>query len=324
MNTPSTPLPADPSAEAALSSAIDRADQRANLNRNHPANGAPPDTPAASRPVVRRVLRWLLGALLVVSLLYAAAIAWLWWRQEAMLFHPVPLPAGQSLATEADVHEYNVAVPGASLNVLALRLPQPRGVVYFLHGNNGNLATWFVNTELYRRANYDLVMLDYRGYGKSTGRIESEAQLMADVRAVWQQEAPRYAGLQRVIYGRSLGSGLAAQLAAEVQPDLTLLVSPYVSMLALAQEKYPFVPAAALRYPLRTDLAVPRIRSALLLVHGRDDTLIAPSHSEALKVLAPHARVEIIDGAGHGDIHQSPAYLQLLQAALAEPAAACH
>ena len=75
-----------------------------------------------------------------------------------------------------------------------------------------------------------IVMMDYRGYGKSTGRIESEAQLNADARAVWARYAPRYRGRKVVFFGRSLGSGLAASLAAQEQPDLTLLVSPYRSM----------------------------------------------------------------------------------------------
>lgn len=267
--------------------------------------------------------RWWVRGLLAVTLLgtavYAGAIGWLWTRQEAMIFRPEVLAAAEPLATEADVVERFIDVPGARLNLLELRLPQPRGVVFFLHGNSRNLKTWFVNTALYRDAGYDLVMMDYRGYGKSSGRIENEAQLMADVRAVWADVAPRYAGLQRVVYGRSLGSGLAAQLAVEVQPELTVLVSPYRSMLALALDRYPFIPDATLRYPLRSDLALPQVRTPVLLVHGTVDTLIPPAHSAALQALTPHARTVLIGGAGHSDIHQHPAYLALLKQALAEP-----
>ena len=67
-------------------------------------------------------------------------------------------------------------------------------MVFFLHGNSANLKEWFTDGSPYRRANVDLVMMDYRGFGKSTGRIESEAQLHADVEAVWQSVALRYAG----------------------------------------------------------------------------------------------------------------------------------
>ncbi len=260
--------------------------------------------------------RWLLRAVAAAVSLYLAALALLWWGQERLLFHPAVLPAAHRFELPADVHETWVDVPGARLNALHLRLPQPDGVVFFLHGNAGHLQRWFVNADFYRRANLDLYMLDYRGFGKSTGRIESQAQLEADVRAAWAQVAPRYAGRQRVVLGRSLGSGLAAGLAAEVQPELTVLVSPYSSMVAMAAEKYPWVPGALLRYPLRTDEALPRIRGRVLLAHGGRDTLIPPVHSERLRARLPQAEWLPVPEAGHGDIQQHTVYLEGLAAAL--------
>jgi pimeloyl-ACP methyl ester carboxylesterase len=260
----------------------------------------------------RGMLRAAGGALV----LYAAAIAALWWGQERLLFHPRSLPAEHRFERGADVHEVWVDVPGARLNALHLRLPKPDGVVFYLHGNAGNLQTWFTNADYYRRLNLDLYMLDYRGFGKSSGRIESEAQLHADVRAAWAQVAPRYVGRKRVFFGRSLGSGLAATLAAAVHPELTVLVSPYASVAALAREHYPWVPSAVLRYPLRTDQALTRVQGRVLLVHGLRDTLIAPDHSERLRTLLPHAEWLPIPEAGHGDIHTHPTYLNGLAAAL--------
>lgn len=260
-----------------------------------------------------RGLRRAAGAALAV---YVAAVAALWWGQERLLFHPRPLPAEHRFEQRPDVHEVWVDVPGARLNALHLRLPQPDGVVFFLHGNAGNLQTWFTNSDYYRRLNLDLFMLDYRGFGKSGGRIESEAQLHADVRAAWAQVAPRYAGRKRVILGRSLGSGLAAALAAEVQPELTVLVSPFSSMTALAREHYSWVPGAVLRYPLRTDATLPQVQGRVLLVHGLRDTLIAPRHSQRLRTLLPRAEWLPVPDAGHGDIHSHPAYLDGLAAAL--------
>jgi len=139
---------------------------------------------------------------------------------------------------------------------------------------------------------------------------------MADVRAAWQAVAPAYAGKRQVFFGRSLGTGPAAQLAAELQPDLTILVSPYFSMQQLAREHYPWVPSAVLRYPLRTDLALPRIRGPVLLAHGEQDTLIPPSHSQALQPLNAKATLAIVPGAGHNDLQGRPAYAEALAAAL--------
>ncbi len=265
----------------------------------------------------RRALYTLAVAALLVLAAWLAVLGHLWLTQEKLLFEPVTLEAGASLAREADVHERFVDVPGARLSVLELRLPHPRGVVFYLHGNSGNLRDWFVNTGLYRRANFDLVMLDYRGYGKSTGRITSEAQLHTDVEAVWREVAARYQGRRIVFQGRSLGSGLAAALAAKMQPDLTILVSPYASMVALTRQHYPWVPTPVLRYPLRTDRAIAAINEAVLLIHGEQDTLIPPAHSEALQALCGHARLVRIAGAGHADLQDFEPYGQAVAQALA-------
>ena len=267
-----------------------------------------------------RFMTLLAGIVLLVIILYGAVLAWLWLGQEKLLFAPDVLEARHVLAKAADVFELTIDVPGARLSALHLRLPKPKGVVFFLHGNGGSLETWFVNPEYYRKANFDLFMIDYRGYGKSSGQIESEAQLHADVRAAWDVVAPQYAGLRRVVYGRSLGSGLAAKLAADLSagkpPDLTVLVSPYSSMAALALQRYPWVPQAVLRYPLHTDEVIGRIRGPLLLMHGARDPLIAPSHSDALKALAPHATVARIPGAAHNDLQEFDDYLNTFARAL--------
>lgn len=261
-------------------------------------------------------LRRLALAAGAALLVYAAVVALLWWKQEALLFQPQTLPADFRFDVGADVHESWVDVPGARLNALHLQLPKPDGVVFFLHGNGGNLANWFVNVDFYRRLNLDLYMIDYRGYGKSSGSIDSQAQLMADVRTAWLGIAPRYAGQRRVFFGRSLGTGLAAQLAAEVQPELTVLASPYTSMVALAQEQYAWVPTAVLRYPLHTDEALRRVLGPVLLLHGERDTLIAPVHSRRLLGVAPSARLVSVPGAGHNDLQRFVAYTDALAYAL--------
>ena len=261
-------------------------------------------------------LRRLALAAGAALLAYAAVVALLWWKQEALLFQPQTLPANFRFDVGADVHESWVDVPGARLNALHLQLPKPDGVVFFLHGNGGNLANWFVNVDFYRRLNLDLYMVDYRGYGKSSGSIDSQAQLMADVRTAWLGIAPRYAGQRRVFFGRSLGTGLAAQLAAEVQPELTVLASPYTSMVALAQEQYAWVPTAVLRYPLHTDQALRRVHGPVLLLHGERDTLIAAVHSQRLLRVAPSARLVSVPGAGHNDLQRFTAYSDALAQAL--------
>lgn len=262
-----------------------------------------------------------LGLLAAVGAVYTAAIGWLWFRQERLLFEPTPLKADEPLVPDQDVYERWIEVPGARLSAAQLRRPEPRGVVFFLHGNSGNLRDCLVDLDAFRQANFDVVMFDYRGYGKSTGCIASEAQLRADVRAVWSEYAAQYEGRRIVVAGQSLGTALAAGLAAELcaagrEPDLTVLVSPYSSMRALADELYPWVPSRVLRYPLHTAEHAARLKGRLMLIHGDKDELIGIHHSHALRTAAPAAQLLCVEGAGHGDVHKFPSFRQALDGAL--------
>jgi alpha-beta hydrolase superfamily lysophospholipase len=299
----------------------------------HHARGGPPSSPGrdgALRPDRRcggprgRAKGLALAAVLgPLALVYGVALGALYVKQEALLFQPRPLPADHRPGLGQDVHVVPIEVPGATLTAWHLRLPAPRGVVFYLHGNGGNLAEWFTRAEFYRQANVDLFMLDYRGYGQSTGRIESEAQLHADVRAAWDAVAPRYQGRLRAVFGRSLGSGLAVALAREVQPELTVLVSPYRSLRAVAAEHYPWVPGALLRYPLATEAWIGELKGPVLMLHGSADTLIPPQHSADLQAVAPRAQRLVLEGARHNDVERHPAYwpavLQAIDAAAPAP-----
>lgn len=262
--------------------------------------------------VVRRAGFWLAAMAMAA---YLAIIAIVYFRQEFLIFHPVRLPADFRFSLPG-VQEETVAVTGAVMSALHLRLPDPKGVVFFLHGNSGNLQSWFTSVDFYRRTNFDLYILDYRGFGKSTGDIESEAQLHADVRAAWDRVAPQYTGKKRVIYGRSLGTGLAARLAADVQPDLTVLVSPYASLAEMGKLRYPWLPQFINRYSMHTDIWLPSIKQQVLIAHGDLDTIIPLQQGERLKQIRGESELLVVTGAGHNDIQKFPAYLDGLAAQL--------
>ena len=261
------------------------------------------------------------SVLLAIGAIYAGAVSWLYFRQERLLFEPDTLQHDDPICTDPDTREFFIDVPGARLSVAQMTRPDARGVFFFLHGNSGNLKKWFVELDAFRQANFDVVMFDYRGFGKSSGQIESEEQLRADVAAVWAHFARVYEGKRVVISGQSLGTGLAAGLAAQLgaeghAPDLTLLVSPYSSMRALAAELYPWVPLQVLRYPLHTLEHAAKLLGPVMLIHGEMDELIPIHHSETLCKLMRSAELVRVIGAGHGDVHQFPSVRKALASAL--------
>jgi alpha-beta hydrolase superfamily lysophospholipase len=252
-----------------------------------------------------------LAALAVVPVLVGSAFAcYIYVSQEAMIFVPTPLELDHQFAFDAPFEELTIPVDGAEINALHFRQSNPRGLIFFLHGNGGNLESWASDIDYYQRVNYDLFIFDYRGYGKSTGSIQSETQLHGDVRAAWNTVAALYREKPIVIYGRSLGTALAAKLAVDVKPALLILVSPFTSMVAMGRQEYPFLPEWLLRYPLRTDKLIGDIRTPTVLVHGDEDRLIPIAHTYELMGLAnTHAKLLLIEGAGHNDIHRFTSYL---------------
>jgi len=255
----------------------------------------------------------------LAGLAYAGLLATLYFNQESLIFPATTLPADYQFRFDQRFEEIKMAVPDGSLDALLFRQPSPRGLVFYLHGNGGNLTTWTTGLEFYQRINYDLFIFDYRGYGRSTSRIESEAQLHADVRAAWESIAPRYQGMPIVLFGRSLGTALATRLAIDVDPSLLVLVTPFTSLAASAKRYYPYAPEFLVKYPLPNDTVIGKVKSPVLLVAGTQDELTPLSDSEQLKALV-RSPVEllVVDGAGHNDIHRFPAYLDGLADRLAK------
>lgn len=198
----------------------------------------------------------------------AAAIFGVAAMQEKIIFPATRLSKDHDFIDVPYLSEKSIAVNGAVLNALHYEQPEARGLIFFLHGNAGNLDTWVPDVDFYRQENYDLFMLDYRGYGKSSGKIENQPQLEADVRSAWDYVADKYTSrdLPVVIYGRSLGTYLATRLALEVDYDLLVLVSPYTSMKAMVKLKFPLFPGQLVRYPLATDEIISQIESPILKI----------------------------------------------------------
>jgi hypothetical protein len=189
--------------------------------------------------------------------------------------------------------------------VIAWHIP-PRGeqpVILYFHGNGGALR---YRADRYRALTQDgtgLVALSYRGYGGSSGR-PSEAGLIEDARAAYAFAAERYPESRLVLWGESLGTGVAIALAAEKKVARLVLESPYLSTVAIAASAYPFVPVRWLmKDQFRSDLRIHDVTAPVLIVHGDRDTVIPIESGEQLYALiAGPKRFLRVPGAGHEDL----------------------
>lgn len=251
--------------------------------------------------------------------LYLIFLIAMYFGQEKMIFHAAKLPADFEFEFDDRFEELPIVSPdGVRLHSLLFKTENPRGAVLYLHGNAGTLEHWSSIAPDYTSLGFDIMLLDYRGYGKSEGEIESESQFFSDVSAAYETLAKRYENI--VIVGYSIGTGAATFLASKYQPSALILQAPYYNLVELADSRVPLVPDFLKKYRFETNLFLPKVKCPVYIFHGTDDRLITISNGQRLSKLLPADRVRFypLDDVGHGGINQDAAFLSELKNILAQ------
>ena len=218
-----------------------------------------------------------MGAVLNLLVILGLFAGGLYLMQPSMVFLPsaeiVQTPDDWGLAYE-DV--WLRADDGVRLHAWYLPRPGARQTLLFFHGNAGNISHRGASVEIFHDLGLNVLILDYRGYGRSEGR-PSETGLYRDARAAWEYlvETRGIAPRDVVVFGRSLGGAVAARLAADVQPGALILESTFSSARDVAHAIYPVVASlTVLRYGFDTAASVARLRSPVLVLHSPQDEII--------------------------------------------------
>lgn len=231
--------------------------------------------------------------IVLLALSYAALVALLWFKQESMLFLP-GIPSRQLDATPADIGlDYEqlrlTTADGEQLDAWFVPADPERAVLLFFHGNAGNISHRLDSLRIFHELGLSVLIFDYRGYGRSTGR-PSEQGTYADARAAWHYLAEqRGVPAERIVlFGRSLGGAVAIRLATEHEPAGLIVESTFRSVPALAAEIYGFLPVRTLaRLEFPAERLIGSVRAPVLVVHSTEDEIIPFSHGEALHAAAP-------------------------------------
>jgi len=243
------------------------------------------------------MIYWLLGIALVG---YVALCVLLYWQQEKLLFFPTKLASDYRYSFDQPFTEIALPVEGAVINLVHFTRPAPKGVLLYLHGNGDIIARLAGVANYFLELGYDVVIPDYRGYGKSSGSITNEQELHADMAAVYRYVQTHYPEQQITLYGQSMGSGFAAYLAAHYRPARLILESPYYSMRDMVAIRLPWLPRFLLKYQLRTDLWIGEIVCPIYLIHGTSDPVIPYAASERLYSLIRGEKALLpVAGGGH-------------------------
>lgn len=257
--------------------------------------------------------------LIVLAGLYVLLCAILYFAQEKLLFYPTKLPKDYTFKFDNKFEEVNLKVDNnTTLNALLFKAKIRKGVVLFLHGNGGAIHSWGEGSVLYTENGYDVLYLDYRGYGKSNGKIISESQLIDDAQIAYDYLKQYYTEDKIIVSGTSIGTGIATQIAAQNNPSKLILTSPYYSLESLAQEKIKFIPSFIIKYKLRTNKFTGQVKCPVIIFHGDSDEVIPHHHSLKLKENFPQIDLHILKNYGHNDLTQSEGYVTEMFTVLSE------
>lgn len=250
--------------------------------------------------------RMLWNFLILLALGYAALVALAYFFQTRLVYFP---QIGREMA--ATPRAYGLAFEPVTLatadgeKLAAWWVPHERaaGTVLILHGNAGNISHRIDYLTMLNRLGYASLIVDYRGYGRSTGS-PSERGTYRDAEAAWDwltKEKGVAAG-DTILLGESLGGAVAAWLAARVKPRALVIASTFTSVPELGAQVYPFLPVRLIsRFRYDTRQAIKAVKAPILVAHSRDDDIIPFAHGKALYEAASEPKRFLEMRGGHND-----------------------
>ncbi|MEO6219375.1 MAG: alpha/beta hydrolase [Ginsengibacter sp.] len=256
----------------------------------------------------------------VIIIIYCSAGIALYYLQERLMFHPVPLPHDYRFKFNVPFREVNIPMNKRdTLNIVQFS-PEGaiiKGVVLYFHGNRGNINRYGKYAVNFTKNDYEVWMVDYPGYGKTTGKL-SEENLYKQAMEVYKLANSKFSNDSIIIYGKSLGSGIGAWLASKKNCKRLILETPYYSMASLFHHYAPVYPTGTIaKFNLPTFKYLQDIRAPFTILHGTDDGVVPYSNGQKLtKFFKAGDEFITIEKGSHNNLNDFPLFHQKLDSLL--------
>ncbi|MBP6589804.1 MAG: alpha/beta fold hydrolase, partial [Chitinophagaceae bacterium] len=266
--------------------------------------------------------RWWKGLQIAVLIYFLIGIA-LHFFQDKLIFRPVKLPADYRYQFSIPFQQIDLPVnTEKNLSIVQFTVPDSlrKGIVLYFHGNRENINRYASFAPGFTKNGYEVWMMDYPGYGKSTGK-RTEKQLYEDALIFYKMAIGRVSAEHIIFYGKSLGSGIAAQLATVRSCKRLILETPYYDFPAVFRRYLPLYPYDwILKYKIPTGENMQYISAPIHIFHGTSDGVIAYRNARRLsKNFKPGDELITIKGGGHNNLFDYPLSVQKLDSLLRLP-----
>lgn len=254
-------------------------------------------------------LKFLVAAAVVG---YLAITVLVWVMQERLLFYPRPLGAPATPPPGWSIEQVKFTARDATaLAGVLVKPPTPRAPLVIYYGGNAEEPTSYAPDVARTYGDRAVLLMNYRGYGASDG-TPGERAIVSDALELfdWASKRGDVDDSRIALHGRSLGTGVAVQVAGARPARCVVLTSPFDSAREVAKKIYPWLPVGLLiRHPFDSLAVAPKVHAPALVLIGDADTLIPPAHSQALAdAWGGKAERVVLKGFGHNDLSMSPAY----------------
>lgn len=255
-----------------------------------------------------------LGKFLVI--LYLAGGIFLYFFQESILFHPTPLAFDHRFQFDQSFTELNIPFEKHNLSIVKFTATGTRkGIVLFFHGNRNNVERYRQYPPLFTRNGYEIWMIDYPGFGKTTGS-RTEKILYQQALVMYDLAMKETNSSNLVIYGKSMGTGIASFLAANRNCKKLILETPYQSIAALAKHYFPVYPTLLRKYSFPVQDYLEKIRVPITIFHGTDDGVVPYRQGKELAASIRNAELITIEKGEHNNLFGFRLYQQKMDSLL--------
>ncbi|UYQ92012.1 lysophospholipase [Chitinophaga horti] len=222
----------------------------------------------------------------------------LYFIQEKLIFHPTVLPMNYQYKFDVPFEELLIPInKKEKISAVLFKAEKSHGIVLYFHGNGQNIERYAPYMQYFTRNGYDALIMDYRQFGKSTGRLK-ESTFYSDAMQMYKVARGRVAPWQIVIYGKSLGTGVAAELASQVECKKLILETPYYSLPDVVMQYAPVYPYDYLMdFKFPTYQYLPEVAEPVVIFHGTNDRVVPYASADKLKpLLKPADEFVTIEG----------------------------